>query len=453
MRNGDSIRISQDGLELKPKAVEPLSIFDNSSCWGVWVAGRPARDSTDSRKPKNPRRHLPHLVVSPIHPDLWPFSAHVEMRLKDEPGALANVSRLLSEGGANIIFADCAASGYRQATLSSVIEFESLRKHLLGDLQKKSPLTMSDYFRSSSNKGLGSLLTPKENKDRNIAFANIGQGINAEIFRFWSTIRLAEDKLYHDAREKYEDTLGRQRTKNKDAQESLDFPGEFFFPSRVVQEGCEPWMLKSTTKELDEILKLSTEYANQDDNFSIPEIYRAVSTTKKRTWNSKLKQVDQDQLTTEAEFFQQLSRHAEQGKAKDDATKWARGLIRRFLRRHWIEPIRIQALFTLAYYRMWAHPKYPLVRFRYDASRGLLIPANREIIREVLSAAKGRTTTSGLAIAAFHRYDRFVRIEFVDDHERTTSLFRIRMNYEIDSTPAVAQKRIRIVNDGRFFPN
>lgn len=120
MRHGEELEIVHDGIRISSKAVEPLGIMHGSQCWGLWVQGQ-------RRTQKHDERLTPHLVISPIHPDYWTSVFHLKMKLRDEVGALAQVTALLKELRVNILFSDCAPSGFKQATFTAICELQSVR--------------------------------------------------------------------------------------------------------------------------------------------------------------------------------------------------------------------------------------------------------------------------------------------------------------------------------------
>lgn len=460
MRNGDTIRISADGFELRRKAIEPLGVFHNSSCWGVWVAGRPSRNSQSAKQQTTasarPIDHLPHLVVSPIHPDQWPLSAHLETRIRDEPGALARIADVFRDQNVNILFADCAASGYKQANFAAVVELEKFREEFQNDLRNVAPLSTDDMLQTPpKQKANESIIDNRSDQTRKSVFEKMGRKIIGELFRLWSSIRLNEHLLYRKALEQHLNECSQRENQGLPRNELPDFPGDHYFPSRVVQEGCEPWFLRYDDRIADEILK---EFSSQTGNRSqkkktlLQQWFDELSQTQKRS--SDKAGIIQTVPTSEAMYFQSLSKSPQMKLPPEKM--WGREIIKRLMRRQWTEPVRLQALFTLAYYRMWAHPMYPMVHFTYDANRNLLVPDNSELISRVLSCHRDRKTKSRLAIAAFHRYDRFVRVEFVEENMQKSRLVQIRMKYECSASnkpkPStgqnVADSSVQISPDG-----
>jgi hypothetical protein len=83
---------------------------------GVWVP--------DPRGEKDRRKHL---LISPIHPSVWPFLLRLEIKLRDQPGKMARAAEVLLGAGLNIQFAECGISGHHHATWNVIAEANDVR--------------------------------------------------------------------------------------------------------------------------------------------------------------------------------------------------------------------------------------------------------------------------------------------------------------------------------------
>lgn len=118
-------QVQERGFELDPAAVERVGVFDGSVCWGVWVPD--PRGEEDRRK---------HLLVSPIHPSVWPYLLRLEIKLRDKPGTMATATKFLVDSQINIQFAECAISGHHHATWNVVAEANDVRRKLHQEFTK-----------------------------------------------------------------------------------------------------------------------------------------------------------------------------------------------------------------------------------------------------------------------------------------------------------------------------
>src|SRR2546429_2345964 len=111
MLHGDIVPLTSDGIVVHEKALQPLGIFDQSICHGIW-----ARNSYE----KHPHYEHPNLMVSPFHPSSWPFLVRIQIMLRNEKGALARACEFLNEHDLSILFAECTPTGFRHATCAVI---------------------------------------------------------------------------------------------------------------------------------------------------------------------------------------------------------------------------------------------------------------------------------------------------------------------------------------------
>jgi hypothetical protein len=110
---GDIVTITSNGVLAREKALEPVGIFHDSICWGMWAAN-----------PHYPHRHPghPNLIISPFHPSSWPFLVRLRLVLENRQGILARAARLLEENDLSIVFAGCTPTGFTHATWTVIAE-------------------------------------------------------------------------------------------------------------------------------------------------------------------------------------------------------------------------------------------------------------------------------------------------------------------------------------------
>lgn len=123
MQYGDEINVLENGPIIDAKSLQPLGIADDSVCWGLWVGGEPVRNKSRQKQ----HWHLPHLVVSPIHPDNWATSFHMRVVLRDNQGSMYRFLDSIRECGVDLHFVDYAFSGYDHSVMNAMAHFEDLR--------------------------------------------------------------------------------------------------------------------------------------------------------------------------------------------------------------------------------------------------------------------------------------------------------------------------------------
>lgn len=119
MLYGDQVTLASDRIIVPSKELHPISIHDNSKCWGVAV---PPADHRDLGR---------HYVLSPVHPESWPVAFRLDIKLRNVVGAMAQASRVINSHGVNILFAECTQSGYSHATWSTLCESLALKDYVL----------------------------------------------------------------------------------------------------------------------------------------------------------------------------------------------------------------------------------------------------------------------------------------------------------------------------------
>lgn len=110
---GDIVIITRNGIIVREKALQPLGIYDQSICWGMWAA---------NHHPPPAKYGHPNLIISPFHPSSWPFLVRLRVILENRKGALADAARLLEQNHLSIVFAECTPTGFTHATWNVIAE-------------------------------------------------------------------------------------------------------------------------------------------------------------------------------------------------------------------------------------------------------------------------------------------------------------------------------------------
>jgi hypothetical protein len=121
---GDVVLILRSGPQIRPKALEPVGIFDESACWGIWVADT----QNTGRNLKTSAFQAPHLIISTVHPSSWPFLFRLKLELRHHKGSLCRAAEILAAAGVNIIFTEGTPSGYHHATVTIIGEATSVKE-------------------------------------------------------------------------------------------------------------------------------------------------------------------------------------------------------------------------------------------------------------------------------------------------------------------------------------
>lgn len=104
MYYGDDILILETGVRVRPEALHPIGITNNSQCWGIQIASAPEKG-----KP-------PHLLVSAFSPENWHILFRIEIELQNKIGAMYKVSEILENHDFDILSTQCAPSGHSHAS-------------------------------------------------------------------------------------------------------------------------------------------------------------------------------------------------------------------------------------------------------------------------------------------------------------------------------------------------
>jgi hypothetical protein len=447
MRHGDEVRILVDGPFLRLKSLEPIGISHHSQCWGVWIEKRLRQGES-----YNPNEAL-DLVISPIHPSLWPFAFRIEAALHTVNGTLKSLADQLSNNKVNILFLDQSPAGYTHSIFNAICafdldhemlkEFEQMENDVYKVRRKAqvAEFERSVNIHSNDETPVASSLTSVQadiNENRTKCFQTLGRLMIARLAGLWASLRNAEQAQY----------------------EKRGSPGEdiFFLAPRVIEQGLEPWFLRildpdgqllkidpvannsndATKKQLTEEIEsfidksgalmkdiLDTAFPVSGERLRDILLKMKDSHAKTRYSVSASNQKDGD-LTTQA-----MLAHLE-----DEV--WMRHVIRRIAWRHAHLPLSVQALSRLAEMRCWMSPHDP-IEFSYDAENCLLRPASTARFTAQVNEL-GRSGSVDIdkpvwALAAYHPEDRFVRLRFLPGDTEKNRV-RIEVEYQIPGQPA-----------------
>ncbi|HEU4561986.1 MAG TPA: hypothetical protein VFS20_29435 [Longimicrobium sp.] len=109
--------------------------------------------------------------------------------------------------------------------------------------------------------------------------------------------------------------------------------------------------------------------------------------------------------------------------------------LRTIWRNHWVEPVSLRGLLTLAYQRVWSTNQQS--EFRYDAKRNLLLftEPRSELSPLLRNASRG---TGALAVTSVHKHDRFVRLPIVEP-TMDDRLIKVNVAYGTSAIPSVSE--------------
>ncbi|HYW12146.1 MAG TPA: hypothetical protein VE871_09315 [Longimicrobium sp.] len=377
MRHGDELEVVGEGIRIYQKSVEPLGIVDKSRCWGRWVRGQRSNASEE---------RFPHLVISPINPAFWASVFHLEMKLLDEAGALQAATGVLSDLGVNILFSDGAHSGYRQATYSAICEVPRIRQQI-SKILSASEFPPSQLFPDSQ-----SVLSSSGEDLRERQFQEIGALLLLVLAGLQARIRIRENEMF-------------ERFLRKEA----GAPSPFLH-SRAVETGPQPWYIpEAAVAEISRSISLGETVPIFSPPDTLPP--ELASTFK------ELRGVLFTRHHTQMGDGQLLTQEAVEARAHHSLAEFTRYYLHTLWRSHWVEPVSMRALLTLAYQRVWSGDK--AIEFRYEASENLLRfdgESSKRAFFDVVGRGQRSSAFPHLGIASFHKHDRFIRLRVLEQN-------------------------------------
>jgi hypothetical protein len=395
MRHGDELEILPEGIRIYQKTVEPLGIVDGSRCWARWVRGQ--RKDSEGK--------VSHLAISPIHPAYWTSVFHLEMRLDDHSGSLDRATGLLSELGVNMLFSDGALSGYRQAAFTAVCELQRVRQRALKIL-KTEEFHESPLFDEADSVAF--------ERSRERQFQEIGLSLLVNLAELQARIRVRENAMFEHWKA--------HKTEPR-----------HFLHSRAVETGPQPWYLpESVVEAVAGFISAGQEVPvgdprTEEESQALAQTFRAlqqVLSTREHSRSDGAPLLTQEALD--------VRRHAA------DLDEFTRYYLHTQWRNHWVEPVSLRGLLTLAYQRVWSDG--PEIVFNYDASQNLLRFKDADSKRAFkdISGVEPTPRHPALGIASIHKHDRFIRLRVLD-RAREARLITTTVGYE---TPFGNEKRV-----------
>jgi hypothetical protein len=369
VRHGEELEVLHEGIRIFPKSVEPLGIEDGTHCWGLWVQGQ--RENLKEAQTR-------HLVISPIHPDYWTSVFHLKLKLADDLGALDKATGLLSDLGINLLFSDCAPSGYRQATFTAICENEGIRS-LTKQILKAQQLPPSPLFNTTES------VTGDNFHERQ--FQEIGTILLINLAILYAEIRIRESQMFETG-------------------------GPFLHP-RAIETGPQPWYVPASAIEsIAEMIAAGKNIPvwpsavpamNASEVLEVFEQFKAVAKTRVHSLPGDKKLLTQEALEALA--------------TGSDIGNFIKAGLIALWRSHRVEPVSLRGLLTLAYQRVWsADARINLI---YDR-RAALLKFHDTQSRDDFFDSLNITSTSAQhfppspSIASLHRHDRFIRLRFLD---------------------------------------
>lgn len=135
MYYGEDIIISRKGIRIRPKALHPIGIEDESVCWGIIIPPNP--EEVEGKEQQ-------HLVISQFNPKNWLALFRLTIELKSDTGTIAKVTEFLSREGFNIFSTQCALAGYNHATWNIIGESLEVKEAVENELKGIQSLFKAD---------------------------------------------------------------------------------------------------------------------------------------------------------------------------------------------------------------------------------------------------------------------------------------------------------------------
>lgn len=435
-------RLCRSGIPFEASELAPINLERGSICWGLWVEGRGGVDRCRFADSLNLTEvQAPHLVVSGIHPDLWPTTFTIQALLERsswqnpaqpfQGDAIYGLTNALAHCDINILVAQTAQAGYDLEVFNAVCELPGLRS-LTGDILAN----LSSRLKEIDAKG-GASITKLRNDARINAFEAIGRVMIDRLATLQARLGVinhlratiagspgaAAAFATHPERKRLLDVVT-PRSKPGDEQ-VLNAPA--FFNGKILQDGGNSFFLSR-----DEVAAAPPEqwpfrYASDKrdvaDNPPRPDDRNSRS-----LWDAYL-QVLKGRKSSEpirARHTNHEMASLLRGVSSGDELRAL--ATSRFFERQSLLPARILSLPSLAYARIWAFTSQsPLV---FSLEPGVLCPIDPhdEVtplgVRPIVSVLNELTGCSAyepglqfdldaVAMCSIHVRDRFLRVRFL----------------------------------------
>jgi len=469
--HGDEIQLLADGPLIRPKAVEPLGIYHGSTCWGLWVHGRPSRNHERRKKLRaGGNEQLPHLVISPIHPDSWPIAFHLEIMLRHTPTALPDVLEIIARNNVDLHFTEFCDSGYQSSQLTAIGEVEDLKHWHTNE-------TLANWYSQAKDEEFDQKLTELGGLPRawtEHGFKGIGWGHDSRrepkwemseqehMARVWLCKAIGRRALGHVTwlwiALRHEEYL-RYRAQDGHNRKSgdVDPDGDYFFPSRVIQLGRTPFFLRlsdpslydlhpdgngQTEEKRDRAYDAAYNFYLETECSPITEHSKEAFVARNKKLGARLAELHAWVCSTPN--LQPEVRAADQTAggsrpltieamlaSKRTSKQWGVDLLSRIFESHWRKPVACRTMFPLMHARIFAIDRPP-IEFSYDAQKGQLRAKNPGALHDALEEFWYRTEQARMkssrrpspkhpayvapkiAEAYIDERDRFIRLNFLD---------------------------------------
>lgn len=126
---GDTLLITKNGIEVNRKVLETIGVFEQSK-----VHILPLR--TFEHRTSEPSYKFPlDLIITPIHPKVWPFVLRFEIRIYNNAKSLERAYEFFYKIGLNILFSESTRSGHHHIVLN-----------VLGTMKRIEGKTINEIF-------------------------------------------------------------------------------------------------------------------------------------------------------------------------------------------------------------------------------------------------------------------------------------------------------------------
>mgnify|MGYP001797488935 CR=1 FL=1 len=419
LRYAEAVGVTSEGIVMSSSALEHLGVYEGSQCWGLWVSGRSTRDTSAT---PGREREIPHLIISPVEPDLWLTMAYLNVRMHNHPGTLAAALKGLQKHDVNLLSIECSPAGYNHATLSGLVSLEAIGD-VRRDLIERLNVIEKEYFGDR-----GTLDNLRES-----SFRELGSSVIRAIQAVENGLRLDEHRQYDHYLE-----WAKQRELHPSA-EALDAysreaaPDDLFYLApRVVEQGTEPWFLNLS----DPGFNYRDWYENPPEHYPKRHGPEDIITLRRRMRIERKDHVAGGGPTTGALLAAPSLGGVDGEQRSARAMQWLWGRTKRVFERHWTQPIFMRAILPLAYARVWKDPETVPVKLKYQGR--LLRPeeSDKDAFWRVVNptdAARPR-----MAIAAYSHTDKLVRVKWIQSRD-AGRMARVRVQYDFRASSEAQQ--------------
>ena len=360
MRDGYELTLFHEGIRLDARLAYALGLRDGATCWGVWIEGRGRRVATPFSELDdingNPQAQGPHMVVSPIHPAIWPSSLRIELRLRRKIGMIRSALNQFRKLNLKPHSLSSATGGYQSIILTAFCEHEALTRHTSRSL-KELEASIRHIYRSQRSRGDVSRSLQDVRVD---VFRQIGRHALASVVGVQARLRLADDERI---------------TGWSDGNTSAAEMGDPFLDPTIRQIGSLPWSLDSHQDfSLDDVTARlrDLDLLQIKDHRTFLSAEHLLSTYSTAFINAITKDLK--------EFRVPLPQPPDVDRAHmqlQDEQAGAVDTLMSMWQSHSHDPVSVRALTTLAYARVWQYPGQKPLRLRYDQTDRMLRPVDK----------------------------------------------------------------------------